>query len=308
MATTAPEGTLLRGSRARRTRETAIGRFFLACALVSVLITGFIIYTVLEEALKFLLAIDLSQLVAAGWFPRRGMFDIATLLIGTLIVTLIAMAIAGPIGILSAIYLSEYASPRVRGIVKPVLEVLAGIPSVVLGFFALTFINPTIIQIVVPGAKGFNLASAAIAVGILTIPLIASISEDAMRAVPVALREAAYGLGARRVTTATQVVVPAAISGIVAAVILGVSRAVGETMVVAIAAGASGGSLRSWNPFEPGQTMTAAMAALATGSDQVAGNNAAFQSLFFVGLVLFVMTLLLNLVGDIFVRRVRQTY
>lgn len=308
MATTAPGGTLLRGSRARRTRETAIGRFFLACALVSVLITGFIIYTVLEEALKFLLAIDLSQLVAAGWFPRRGMFDIATLLIGTLIVTLIAMAIAGPIGILSAIYLSEYASPRVRGIVKPVLEVLAGIPSVVLGFFALTFINPTIIQIVVPGAKGFNLASAAIAVGILTIPLIASISEDAMRAVPVALREAAYGLGARRVTTATQVVVPAAISGIVAAVILGVSRAVGETMVVAIAAGASGGSLRSWNPFEPGQTMTAAMAALATGSDQVAGNNAAFQSLFFVGLVLFVMTLLLNLVGDIFVRRVRQTY
>jgi phosphate transport system permease protein len=129
-----------------------------------------------------------------------------------------------------------------------------------------------------------------------------------MKAVPQSLREASYGLGARRVTTATRVVVPAAVSGIVAAIILGVSRAVGETMVVAIAAGASGGSLRSWNPFEPGQTMTAAMAALATGSDQVAGDNAAFQSLFFVGLVLFLITLLLNVVGDAFVRRVRQTY
>jgi len=236
------------------------------------------------------------------------MFDIATLLLGTLMVTMIAMLIAGPIGILSAIYLSEYASPRVRGTVKPILEILAGIPSVVLGFFALTFINPTIVQTLVPGAKGFNLAAAAIAVGILSIPLVATISEDSMKAVPQSLREASYGLGARRVTTATRVVVPAAISGIVAAIILGVSRAVGETMVVAVAAGASGGSLRSVNPFEPGQTMTAAMAALATGSDQVTGDSAAFQSLFFVGLLLFVITLFLNVVGDAFVRRVREVY
>jgi phosphate transport system permease protein len=299
---------MLKGDRRRRRRENAIGLGFLVAALVSVVITVFIILTVAEQAIEFLLAIDPSQLIAAGWFPRRGMFDIATLLIGTLIVTLIGMLVAGPVGVLSAIYLAEYASPRVRGAVKPVLEILAGIPSVVLGFFALTFINPSIIQVLVPGAKGFNLASAAVAVGILTIPLIASISEDSMRAVPNALREASYGLGARRVTTATRVVVPAAISGIVAALILGVSRAVGETMVVAIAAGASGGSLRSWNPFEPGQTMTAAMAALATGSDQVVGEEAAFQSLFFVGLLLFVMTLGLNLVGDTFVRRVRQTY
>jgi phosphate transport system permease protein len=184
---------MLQGSRARRTRESAIGRVFLACALVSVVITAFIIYTVLEQAVEFLLSIDLSQLVAPGWFPRRGMFDVATLLIGTLIVTIIGMFIAGPVGILSAVYLAEYATPRVRGIVKPILEILAGIPSVVLGFFALTFINPTIIQTLVPGAKGFNLASAAVAVGILTIPLIASISEDAMRAVPYALREASYG-------------------------------------------------------------------------------------------------------------------
>ncbi len=296
------------GSRARRAREAWIGRLFFAAALVSVVITVFIIFTVFEQAVEFLAKIDLSQLVAPGWFPRRGMFDIATIFVGTLLVTGIAMLIAGPIGILSAIYLSEYASPRTRGTVKPILEILAGIPSVVLGFFALTFINPTIVQTLVPSAKGFNLAAAAIAVGVLTIPLVATISEDSMKAVPQSLREASYGLGARRVTTATRVVLPAAVSGIVAALILGISRAVGETMVVAIAAGASGGSLFSVNPFEPGQTMTAAMAALATGSDQVAGDNAAFQSLFFVGLLLFVITLVLNVAGDAFVRRVRQTY
>jgi phosphate transport system permease protein len=296
------------GDRSRNRREGAIARILQACALLTVVITAFIILTVAERAIEFLQSIDLSQLVAPGWFPRRGMFDIATLLIGTFLVTVIAMGIAAPIGLLSAIYLAEYASTRVRGIVKPILEILAGIPSVVLGFFALTFINPEIVQTVVPGAKGFNLASAAIAVGILTIPLIASVSEDAMRAVPASLREASYGLGARPVTTATRVVVPAAVSGIVAAMILGISRAVGETMVVAIAAGASGGSLRSWNPFEPGVTMTAAMAALATGSDQVAGSTAAFNSLFFVGLVLFLLTLILNVVGDQFVRRTRQQY
>jgi phosphate transport system permease protein len=296
------------GHGGRRRREGIIAKFLLACALVSVVITAFIVLTVLEQAVEFLLEIDPSQLIAPGWFPRRGMFDIATLLIGTLLVTIIAMVIAAPIGLLSAIYLSEYASPRVRNSVKPVLEILAGIPSVVLGFFALTFINPVVVQSLVPTAKAFNLAAAAVAVGILTIPLIASVSEDAMRAVPVSLREASYGLGAKRVTTATRVVVPAAISGIVAAMILGISRAIGETMVVAIAAGASGNSLRSWNPFDPGQTMTAAMAALATGSDQVAGSNAAFQSLFFVGLLLFVITLVLNVAGDSFVRRTRQQY
>ena len=296
------------GSRGRRAREAWIGRLFFAAALVSVAITAFIILTVFEQAVEFLLKIDISQLVAPGWFPRRGLFDVATIFVGTVLVTGIAMLIAGPIGILSAIYLSEYASPRTRGTIKPILEVLAGIPSVVLGFFALTFINPNVVQALVPGAKGFNLAAAAIAVGVLTVPLVATISEDSMKAVPQSLREASYGLGARRVTTATRVVLPAAVSGIVAALILGISRAVGETMVVAIAAGASGGSLFSVNPFEPGQTMTAAMAALATGSDQVAGDNAAFQSLFFVGLLLFVITLALNVVGDAFVRRVRQTY
>jgi len=302
------EPSLLAGRPGRRRRENLIGRLFFLAALASLVITAFIVLTVAERAVEFLLAIDPSQLIAAGWFPRRGMFDVATLVLGTLMVTVIAMLIAGPIGLLSAIYLAEYSTPRVRGVVKPTLEILAGIPSVVLGFFALTFINPNFVQVFVPSAKGFNIAAAAIAVGVLTIPLVATIAEDSMRAVPTSLREASYGLGAKPVTTSIRVVVPAAISGIVAAMILGVSRAVGERMVVAIAAGASGGSLRSTDPFDPGQTMTAAMAALATGSDQVTGDSAAFQSLFFVGLLLFLMTLGLNLIGDVFVRRVRQTY
>ena len=159
---------------------------------MSVVITAFIIITVSGQAHRSSWPRSTSsQLVAPGWFPRRGMFDIATLLIGTFLVTVIAILIAAPIGLLSAIYLAEYASPRVRSTVKPVLEILAGIPSVVLGFFALTFINPVVVQTFVPSAKGFNLAAAAVAVGILTIPLIASVSEDAMRAVP---RVAARGL------------------------------------------------------------------------------------------------------------------
>ncbi|MCU0484403.1 MAG: ABC transporter permease subunit [Chloroflexi bacterium] len=188
------------------------------------------------------------------------------------------------------------------------LEVLAGIPSVVLGFFALTWISPNVVQAIFPTASTFNFLAAGIGVGILTIPLVASVSEDAMRAVPRSLREASYGLGARRSTTVVQVVLPAAISGVMAAFILAVSRAVGETMVVAVAAGATGGSLFTLDPLGPGQTLTAAMASLATGSDQVTGDSAAFLSLFFLGLVLFVVTLALNVVGDAFVRRTRQRY
>ena len=179
-------------------------------------------------------------------------------------------------------------------------------PSVVLGFFALTVISPGLIRAIFADASGFNLAAAGIGVGILTIPLVASVAEDAMRAVPMSLREAAYGLGARRITTSLRVVFPAAISGIVAALILSASRAIGETMVVAVAAGAP--QARTIDPLDPGGTMTSAMVTLATGSDQVVGDNAAFQSLFFVGLLLFITTLLLNVVADAFVRRTRQRY
>ena len=236
------------------------------------------------------------------------MFSIPTVLAGSLLVTAIAMAISAPIGLASAIYLSEYAQPRTRKIVKPVLEILAGIPSVVLGFFALTFINPVLIQGLFPDAKGATLLAAGLGVGILTIPLVASVSEDAMQAVPRALREASYGLGAKRITTSLRVVFPAAISGIVAALILAASRAIGETMVVALAAGATGGSLFTVNPLGPGQTLTGAMASLAAGSDNVTGNSSAFLSLFFLGFLLFLITFGLNLVGDIFVRRTRQQY
>ncbi len=307
----APAGDLdsmLRGSPARRRRERIVQTLFLMAALVSVLISALIVASLAGGAIDFLGQVDLGLLLADGWYPRRNEFGVLTLIAGSLLVTLIALVVAVPVGLLSAIYLSEYAQPRVRRIVKPILEVLAGIPSVVLGFFALTWISPNIVQRLNPQASDFNLAAAGLGVGILTIPLIASISEDAMRAVPRALREASYGLGARRITTSLRVVVPAALSGIVAATILGVSRAIGETMVVAIVAGGSGGSQFTVDPFELGQTITAAMAALATGTDQVRGASAAFPSLFFLGLLLFLITFGLNQLGDVFVRRTRQQY
>lgn len=299
----------LRLSSGRRRSDTRMRWLFTAAALTTLVITVLIIYTLLKDAWSFFINVPKADLWTIGWFPRRGMFDIKTLIIGTLMVTGIAMIIAMPLGLGVAIYLSEFAKPRVRKILKPIVEVLAGIPSVVLGYFAISFINPNIILNIVGGAnKAFNIASAGVAVGILTIPIIASVTEDALRAVPLALREASYGLGARRVPTVFRVVLPASISGVVAALILGVSRAIGETMVVAIAAGAVGGGLFSTDPFKPGQTMTAAMAALGFGSDQVAGDGLAFQSLFFIGFLLFVLTFFLNLFGDRLVRRVREEY
>jgi phosphate transport system permease protein len=216
--------------------------------------------------------------------------------------------VAAPLGFGAALYLSEYATPRSRRFLKPIIETLAGIPSVVLGYFALTVINPDLVRTIFSTTETFTIMAAGIGVGILTIPLVASVSEDAMHAVPGSLREAAYGIGARPRTVATRVVFPAAISGIVAALILAFSRAIGETMVVAIAAGATGLSHRSFNPLAPGQTMTGAIAALAIGSDQVRGNNQAYSSLYFVGLNLFAITFVLNAVSERFVRRFRKAY
>jgi phosphate transport system permease protein len=292
---------------ARRRRERLIRAFFLSAAGLSIAITGAIVLSLLGNALYFLVNVDPSALFAGGWFPRRGMYDIATIVAGTLVISVVAMLVAAPLGLGAAVYLSEYASARSRRLLKPALEILASIPSVVLGFFALTWISPNLVQ-PLTGAPLSNMASAGLAVGILITPLIASISEDALHAVPGYLREAAYGLGARRRTTSLRVVVPAAVSGIIAALLLGVSRAIGETMIVAIAAGGTGGSLFELNPLEPGQTMTAAMTALAIGSDSVRGEALTFESLFFVGLLLFAITLGLNLVSDAFVRRVRSQY
>jgi phosphate transport system permease protein len=298
----------LTGDLRRRRRERRIRRLFLAAAVFSVAVSVGIVLSVLGKALSFLTQISPSQLLAGGWFPRQGDFGITTLLAGTLIVTVIGMAVATPIGLGAAVYLSEYASPRARRALKPIIEVLAGIPSVVLGFFALNVISPSFVQVLFSGATLFNLAAAGIAVGVLVTPLVASVAEDAMFAVPNALREAAVGLGSRKRVTSMRVVFPAATSGIVAALILGMSRAIGETMIVAIAAGGTGNSLFTINPLHYGQTMTTAMSSLAIGTDAVGGDPAAFPSLFFVGLLLFVITFSLNLVADRFVRRVRERY
>jgi phosphate transport system permease protein len=308
MTLAAPSGSRLRGTPARRRNEGLVRSLLLLASILSVLVSAGIVLSLIFEAVQFLTSIELPELLADGWFPRRGMFSIPTVLVGSLLVTLIAMIVAAPVGLASAIYLAEYATPRVRKTVKPILEILAGIPSVVLGFFALTLINPVIVKGLFSDAKASTILAAGIGVGLLTIPLVASVSEDAMRAVPQALREASYGLGARRLTTCLRVVVPAAVSGIVAALILAASRAVGETMVVALAAGATAGSLFTVDPLGPGQTLTGAMASLAAGSDQVTGDSSAFLSLFFLGFLLFVITLGLNLIGDVFVRRTRQRY
>jgi phosphate transport system permease protein len=299
----------LRGDPGRRRVETGIRLLFLTAAGLSVMVTALIIVAIVGEAWNFLSQVDLGALIAGGWFPRRGMFDIPTIVGGTLLIAGIGMFVAIPLGLGAAVYLAEYATPRMRGLLKPILEMLAAVPSIVLGYFALQWISPNVVQNVCPGgASIFNMAAAGLAVGVLVTPLIASVAEDSLFAVPQSLREASYGLGARKRETSVRVVVPAAISGIVAALIIGFSRAVGETMIVAIAAGGTGGSLFSLNPCGQGQTMTAAMTALATGSDQVRGADLAYPSLFFVGLLLFAMTLVLNVFSERFVRSVRVKY
>ncbi|CAN5595508.1 phosphate ABC transporter permease subunit PstC [soil metagenome] len=303
-----PMGVDLSGDRKRLRKERLIRRLFQASAVASILISLLIVVSLLGEAVNFLRIVDITTLLDDGWFPRRNRFDVRTILAGTLLIAGIGMVVAAPLGLGAAVYLSEYASPRARRLLKPVLEILAGIPSVVLGFFALTWISPNVVAVLCGRSTTFNMGAAGIAVGVLITPLLASVAEDAMRAVPASLREASYGLGARKRSVTIKVVVPAAVSGIVASFIIAASRAIGETMIVAIASGATGGSLFSLDPCGPGQTMTAAMTALAVGSDQVRGASAAFPSLFFVGLLLFVMTLVLNVISERFVRKVRQKY
>jgi phosphate transport system permease protein len=299
---------LMRGSRRRHRRERLVRLLFLSAATLGLVISLAIVLALVEQAIRWLFDIDLGWLWAEGWFPRADEFDLLTILSGTVMIAVIAMAVAAPLGLGAAAYLSEYATPRTRRTLKPILETLASIPSVVLGYFALQWINPELVRKIFGSAGTFNLLAAGLAVGILTIPLVASVAEDAMHAVPHALREGAYGIGARRKTVTTRVVFPAAVSGIVASLILGFSRAVGETMIVAIAAGATGGALRTFNPLERGQTMTGAISSLAIGSDQVRGSGFAFDSLYFVGLLLFAITFLLNVVSERFVRRVRSRY
>lgn len=303
-----------------RLNEMLIQGFLVFCGFISIFTTIGIVVVLFEEALRFLASpeVDLVEfLTATAWQPVIGRFGIFPLLNATILSSLIAMIVALPIGLAIAIYLSEYASPQARSILKPILEVLAGIPTVVYGYFALNFMTPILRGILGRDVVDiFNLASAGIVIGILILPLVASMSEDALSAVPRSLREAAYGIGATRLETALKVVVPAALSGLGAAFIVAISRAVGETMVVAIAAGAGPRNFDTWadalrglaafNPFKSGETMTGHIVRISGGD--LSYDSIDYNSIFSIALVLFLMTLTLNIISQRIVRHFRERY
>ena len=307
--------------RRRRPRERFIVAGLFLAGAVSIAVTIGIVWELGKEALLFFLDTDEGVSVSGFftgtmWQPQAGTFGIWPLILGTLLITVIALVTAIPIGLSAAIYLSEYAGPRVRGIIKPALEVLVGIPTVVFGFFALTFMTPLLRSIFGSNVVGFfNVLSAGLVVGLLIVPLISSLAEDAMAAVPRSLREAAYGLGASRLEVSLRVVVPAALSGIAAGVVVAMSRAVGETMVVTLAAGASPRNFMFGqdalfgdilNPFQGAQTMTGYI--VITASGDLSYDTIDYNSIFAIGLTLFVMTLGLNSLSRRIVKRFRQEY
>jgi phosphate transport system permease protein len=300
--------TGIRLEHKRRIGESIIQALLFLCGAISILTTIGILVVLGRESWLFFGSseVDLVEFFGSTvWQPSIGNFGIWPLMLSTLITSAIAISVSVPIGLAAAIYLSEYASIRVRGILKPVLEVLAGIPTVVYGFFALYFMTPLLRTIFGQDTvQIFNMASAGIVMGIMITPIISSMSEDALSAVPRALREGAYGLGATRFEVATRVVVPAGLSGILAAVIVGMSRAIGETMIVAIAAGA--GPNFTLNPFTAAETMTGHIARISGGDISYATID--YNSLFAIGLTLFVMTLCLNILSQRVVRRFREVY
>ena len=303
----AAPGARALGVRRRRWGEELIRAALFLAAAISVLTTVLIVIALLKESIPFFNDVGLDFFTAEEWSPLFSdpQFGVRSLIVGTFMITGIAILVAIPVGLGSAIYLSEYATPRVRRTVKPILEVLVGVPTIVFGFFALTFITPTILQDVLSlNIQVFNALAAGLIMGFMIVPTIASISEDAMSAVPQGLREGAYGLGGTKRQVSTRVVFPAAISGIVASIVLGVSRGVGETMIVLIAAGLTPNN--SLNPVEPHATITAFMGATAKG-DNPAG-TIGYQSIFALGLTLFVLTLIMNMIAIRFVRRYRQVY
>ena len=276
------------------------------CAAVSVLTTVGIIVTLLGETLQFFREVPVVDfLTGTKWTPlfASKSFGVLPLINGTIAVALVAIVVALPVGILTAVFLSEYAPARVRAVVKPVLEVLAGIPTVVYGYFALQFVTP-ILRALFPQTQIFNVASAGIVMGFMILPMMASISEDALRAVPRGLREGAYALGATKFEVVTRVVMPGALSGILAAVILSVSRAIGETMIVAIAAGQQ--PKVGFDLLASMETMTAYIVQVSLGDTPQ--DTTAFRTIFAVGTLLFLMTLVMNLLSDWFVRRYREVY
>lgn len=299
----------------RNIRERAIGYLLLFCAFVSVLTTLAIVYVLASETLSFFSKASIFEFLfgktlengkyVCNWTPQFAdkSFCVWPTVNGTMMVALIAMIVATPLGLATAIFLSEYASPRLGKFLRPAIELLAGVPTVVYGYFALTFVTP-ILDKFVPGLQGFNALSAGLVMGVMIIPTIASISTDAMVAVPKSLREAAYGLGSTKKEVATNVVFPAALSGICAAIILGISRAVGETMIVAIAAGQR--PTLGLDPRQTVGTMTAYIAQVAKGDSRV--GSVEYEALFAVGMTLFLITLLLNVISKQISKRFQETY
>jgi phosphate transport system permease protein len=299
-------GARLKQRRARVLRERGIESVLFLAALVSVFTTIGIVYVLVKESVLFFTHVSLWDfLTDTQWTPLfdDAHFGIMVLLSGTLTSSMVALSIAIPLGTIIAIYLSEFAPFSVREIAKPFLELLGGVPTIVYGYFALLFVTP-ILQWFYPDLPGFNILSAGIVMGIMIIPYVSSISEDAMRAVPMNLREGSYAMGATRFQTATRVVVPAAFSGIASAYILGISRAVGETMILAVAAGMQPNL--TFNPLEPAATITAFIVQVALGD--LPHGSIGYQTIFAAGLTLMLLTLVFNIAGHVLRKRYREAY
>jgi phosphate transport system permease protein len=302
----AQPGPIRLRAEGRRWGEVAIKGVLALCALVSVATTVGIVIALLLPSIEFFREVSIVDFLTGDrWAPlfEPASFGVQPLLVGTLTVTFWASLVALPFGLGAAVYLSEYAHPRARNILKPALEVLAGIPTVVFGFFALTFFTP-LLQDLGVGVGTFNVLAAGLVIGVLLIPTVASISEDAMTAVPQELRDGAYALGASRLQVSTRIVIPAAVSGIVASFVLAISRAIGETMVVLIVAG--GIAQITLDPREPSQTMTAFIGA--TGIGDVPTGSIEYKTIFAVGLTLFVITFFMNMISIRLVRKFREIY
>ncbi|WP_158735975.1 phosphate ABC transporter permease subunit PstC [Alteribacillus sp. YIM 98480] len=286
--------------------EGLMPKVFLTCALISILTTVGIVLTLIFETFSFFQEVQVAEFITSSdWYPLHGdpSYGIRPLITGTLMIAAIAMLIAIPIGLASAIFLSEYASDKTRRMVKPILEVLAGIPTIVYGFFALTFVTP-LLQNIIPGLSIYNALSPGIVVGIMIIPMVASLSEDAMSAVPQSMREGAFALGSTRFEVAVKVVLPAALSGIIASFVLAVSRAIGETMIVTVAGGSN--PTTSMDVTSAVQTMTAYIVQVTLGD---AGyGTTEYYSIYAVGMTLFIFTLVMNVIAHIISKRFREVY
>lgn len=301
-------GAVSLGATSRHLGERLIYFGLFAAAVVSILTTLGILFALLSESISFFSEVGIGSFITeAEWAPlfQPPQYGIWQLINGTLLITGIAILLAIPLGLGSAVYLSEYASPRARKYIKPVLEVLVGVPTIVFGYFALTFVTPTILQSFLGvDVQIFNALAASLVMAIMILPTIASISEDAMSAVPQGLREGAYGMGATKLQVSTRVVFPAALSGIVAAIVLGISRAIGETMIVLIAAGQQPNS--GIDPKQPFETIAAFIAA--TGKGDIPTGSTEYKTIFAAGMTLFLLTLVFNVIAIRFVRKYRQVY